>query len=214
MHSGFFYNKDNQELDAQYEFATSFNLNPLISNEKAYIIDKDYDLEGQYNISTGIFESLDGNYYFLQAANTLYEGGSSGSAQGNRIDKNLSITEIEEMSINNAIIKADNGNNYIYYCGTFLPTKTNINFNEISNINNFVIQVDLTKFISNLSATCNVTFNEYDSSVDPSKPVKISVNIANLYNDVSVKYNSSQKKWQFYQFNSYPKEGENKWYSY
>ena len=214
LHSGFFYNKDNQELDAQYEFATSFNLNPLISNEKAYIIDKDYDLEGQYNISTGIFESLDGNYYFLQAANTLYEGGSSGSAQGNRIDKNLSITEIEEMSINNAIIKADNGNNYIYYCGTFLPTKTNINFNEISNINNFVIQVDLTKFISNLSATCNVTFNEYDSSVDPSKPVKISVNIANLYNDVSVKYNSSQKKWQFYQFNAYPKEGENKWYSY
>lgn len=53
-------------MDAQYEFATSFNLNPLISNEKAYIIDKDYDLEGQYNISTGIFESLDGNYYFYR----------------------------------------------------------------------------------------------------------------------------------------------------
>lgn len=211
----FLYNSDNYSVDKQYAFATSYNLNPIISGNTSYIIDKNYLLSGKYNKSTGVFtDNATSKNYILKTDNDMYEDGSAGSNQSSRIDRNIEIIEINKTFSDYKIVIDKNNNGYLYFCGLFVPVLSTLP-ETISFVNNSEINVNARKFLSNQSAPLNINIKQLtnsDGTSITSDPV--AKNIAPCFSNITLRYNSSLKSWYFYCYGDYPKSGTGITYSY
>lgn len=150
--NGFLYNNTYQDVETQYEFATSFNCLPLISSDTAYLIDSTHNLTGAFDTDSGVFTATDGTNYYLYVDQNLYVGGNTSSYQGNKINKAVTIKKIKKVySTYNIISDADTSSFYVYYCGIHVPVSSGFS-DGTSLSNNSKIYVDLNKFISNVDA--------------------------------------------------------------
>lgn len=212
----FLYSSTNYSLDKQYALATSYNINPLISGDSAFIIDKDYCMYGTYNENTGVFtDSSNQKMYFLKTDTDMYEEGSSGSNQSSKIDRNITITEVSKSYETYKILKDVSGTSYLNYCGLLVPIVTTLP-DTISFANNSEININARKFMSNANAdfTVNIrtiTINDDGSTTTSSA---VSTNVAGCFSNVTVRYSTSTKQWKYYCFGDYPKTGTGTRYSY
>lgn len=215
LQSGFLYDNTNQSLSTEYLFATSYNISPLISNEKAFIIDANYELEGAFDKKTCIFTNSNNKKYFLKTDQDMYEDGSSGSNQGSRIDRNIEISEIEQTYESYKIIKEKNGGYYLYYCGLYVPLLSEFNSN-LSISNNHEFTINARKFMSNSDALYSVNVKKLTINEDGSTTtVNIgATKVASCFSKLVVKYSSLTKEWSYYCFEDYPKTGINERYIY
>lgn len=188
---------ENISIDIQAELATSYNCNCLISNDTAFIIDKDFYLFGKFSPDNGLFftegevttdsENLkytsfdlgDRSTYFLETDTDMYLNGSAGVNQYDTIDRDLRVTKVNRYNINTKIINVDT-KYYVYYCGIYIPVNSDLSTNEkLEFASGETISVNAQKFCSN-----------YESSIPN----------ANQYKSMEIKYNSSNKIWSFSKF--------------
>lgn len=218
LQNGFFYNSNNQTLQKQYEFATSYNLNPLISGDKAFIIDNNFDLRGNFDPNEGVFHSDDGKNYFLKMDNDMYDGGSSTSNQGDKIDRNINIEEVSLVRSNERIVKDYNSNYYVFYSGIYIPVNNFISSGDIDTSplpNNFEVNVNARKFMSNSGADYSITMKKITVDSEGNQTSTSVTNIvSSCFNSLILRYNASAKKWSYYCFNDYRKSGDFEWYTY
>ena len=212
--NGFFYNNTYQDLDNQIEYATSFNLNPLICNNISYLIDKNNLIEGNYDWRTGILTTKNNDMYYLWMDNDLYTDGSGSSNQGSKIDRNILIKKVIEKNEAN-IIKDEENKYFVYYCGINVPLLDDFDF-DVNIGNNFKLNVNLRKFMSNSnSEAASINFTKYTLNNNGQYDrTTQSVNISSLYANAQINYNSASKDWSFYQFNQYSKTGNDVYWSY
>lgn len=192
LHSGFFVDSGHLSIDYEYEAATAYNCNCLISNDTAYIIDGQRSWVGSFDPQNGVFIktgdiSLSNNgfsvsnangKYFLQVDNDMYEDGSSSSDQTSRIDRNINIAEISELNINSLIIKSTDNTYYAYFCGIYVPVVSSLtSINDITN--GSTITANCRKFFSNSGADYSYATN---------------------YDNMIIKINTSTKIWSYSSF--------------
>ena len=93
LYRALWFDADNSSTSKTNEKAVFFNTVPLISGDKAYIYDSQYQMIGLYD-SYGVFTNIenDKNYY-LWVDTDLYADGSASSNQGSPIDRNVVIKE-------------------------------------------------------------------------------------------------------------------------
>lgn len=177
LYSGFWFNSDNTKVSKTYECAVHYNCVPLISNSKAYLYDGTYQLEGTYNINSGIF-SFSSERYFLKVDTDMYQDGSSSSNQSSSIDRTVNVERVQ-IIFNNCLIKDINGSYYVYYGGILVPVLSNID----ETIGTYTeLRINAQKFHSNKDA---------DTAVHPNAP---------YYSDVTITWNSSASKWKYSKF--------------
>ena len=215
LRPGFLYDSNNYSIDKQYLFAASYNINPLISGNKAFIFDSNYDYEGSFDTHTGIFtKTIDNTKYFLKTDQDMYEEGSLGSNQKSRVDWNIEIVEIEKIYEEYKIIKEKNGGYYLYYCGLYVPILSN--FDAISITTNYEITINARKFMSNENAAFQISIKTITQNADgtttTSDPVR--TNVSSCFSKLVVRYNASTKTWAYYCFEEYPKTGTETRYTY
>ena len=192
LHSGYFVDSAHLSIDYEYEAATAYNCNCLISNNTAYIIDGQRSWVGSFDPQNGVFIktgdislSNDGfsvsnanGKYFLQLDNDMYEDGSSSSNQASRIDRNINIAEISELNINSLIIKSTDNTYYAYFCGIYVPVVSSLtSINDITN--GSTITANCRKFFSNSGADYSYAAN---------------------YDNMIIKINTSTKIWSYSSF--------------
>lgn len=213
LKSGFFYDNSHQNINDQHLFASGYNMSPLNSGKKSYILDKNHDLEGYFDPSNGIFTSeIDGQKYFLKTGVNMYEGGSSGSSQSSRVDRNIEIVPVkdEDVDENNRIVIEGSGQAYLYYCGIYVPI---YNFDRQQSIgNNTKLTVNARKFMSNEDGTYSINIKRI--TPDDSTAAAVSTNVSKCFTNLVVNFKSSTSKWEYYAFEAYPKTGNDVWYSY
>lgn len=210
LYGGFLYNRDNYSVSSQYELATSYNINPLISSNVSYLYDSSHSLEGTYNTSTGVFTASNGTSYFLKADTDMYVDGSSGSNQSSKIDRALTITQIDTAFEDYRIVKDTSGSYYAYYCGIHIPVESSSlpgdsNINSSTFVNNYEIKANIRKFMSNSEATQEIDIKKYVNESDKSNTLESTiedVNVASWYDSVYIKYSTSSKAWSFSCFES------------
>lgn len=158
LYGGFLYNADYHELNEQYEKATAYNVVPLMSGSKAFIIDNNHLMTGTYNIQTGVFQDdYDMSKYMLQMDTDMYEDGSSQSNQGSKIDRAVSIVSIAQV-LNNKIVKTNDSSYYAFLSGLFVPVLGTVD--ESTTYTS--IRVNARKFMSNNGAGQNANSAKYD----------------------------------------------------
>ncbi|GEM_PF-5232200 len=159
LSGGFLYNADYHDLTTQYEKATSYNVNPLISGSKAFIIDSNRCLTGTYSTTTGVFTSDSDLFkYHLWMDNDMYEEGSSSNNQGSKIDRNITIKRVNE-ELSNKIIRSEDGNTYLYYCGLFVPVLDTVTDGTTYT----TLRINGRKFMSNNSSSVyDTNASKYD----------------------------------------------------
>ena len=161
----------------QYEKACSYNLNPLISNGKSYIIDSSFCLSGSFK--NGVFNAessitLVGDKiaketvvkkYYLEMDSDMYEDGSSSSNQKSRIDREITISPIQEHNEKYFLIIDEKGNKKVFYKGIFVPVlNSNLDLNSTT-INVTNLNVNLRKFMSNSGTSVEENAAKYDNCI-------------------------------------------------
>lgn len=161
LNSGYLFSGNSTTASDQYLRATSYNMNPLISNGYSYIIDKNIQIRGNYingvtedtyNLSVtnnSIISNYNGKKYFLYTDQDMYEDGSSGSNQSSRIDRTIEIREAEWHDLEHQVIVSSN-TYYCYYKGLYVPSNTDLSTVSIIT-NSTTVSVNLRKFMSNSS---------------------------------------------------------------
>lgn len=161
----------------QYERACSYNLNPLISNGKSYIIDSSFCLNGSFK--NGVFNAessltlVDGKIakevlakkYYLEMDSDMYEDGSSSNNQKSRIDREITITPIQGHNEKYFLIIDEKGNKKVFYKGIFVPVlNSNLDLNSTM-INATNLNVNLRKFMSNSGTSVEENAAKYDNCI-------------------------------------------------
>lgn len=217
IRTAFLYNSQNYSLDKQYSLATSYNINPIISGESAYFIDKDNLIFGNYDKSNGILtDTTNTKKYFLKTDNDMYENGSSGSDQDSRVDRNISLVEVKNVYSDYKIITDLTNSNYLYYCGLYVPLLSDLP-EIISFANNSEVNINARKFMSNSNGPLTVNLRTITVNEDGTKTTSDAVvtNICSCFSNVTVRYSTSTKQWKFYCYGQYPKTANNtKYYTY
>ena len=159
LNNGYLFSGTDTEKNKQYLRATSYNMNPLISNGLGYIIDSSNLIKGNYingvlqntmNISivNDEIESVNnGNKYFLYTDQDMYEDGSKGSNQSSRIDRTIIIKTTDWYDYDHKVIISDNVY-YCYYKGLYVPSNDDLSLISIVT-NSTIVSVNLRKFMSN-----------------------------------------------------------------
>ena len=184
---GFLFNTDNRGSDNQFLLASSYNMNPLISNGKGYIIDSTNSICGTLknglvvdakNMAVNesdIVYSNNGKSYFLLTDTDMYENGSTSKTQESRIDRTITISECSMVKKELKVISSG-GLNYVFYKGIYVPLKT-----DVSSIDsNSIITINARKFMSN---------KDTDKNTDAAK-----------YDNVNVKFNKTNSNWCYSSF--------------
>lgn len=173
--NGYLFSGTETAVTNEYQRAASYNLNPLISNGKGYIIDSQYSLEGTYkngvlretsnlSLNNGVIEKTsDSRNFFLYVDSDMYVGGSAGSNQSDAIDREITITETEIYDDDHQIIKVDS-NFYAYYKGIFVPLLS-FSDGDIVQDNTTLLNANLRKFMSNSQSTNDVNSVKYSNSI-------------------------------------------------
>lgn len=211
--SSFLYSGDYHGTENEYMIASSFNISPLISNGKAYLIDGNYDLSGTFNPDNGVFIANRLDAYILKMDLDLYEDGSSSSNQGSKVDRTIEIQKLTSFDLDKKLVSISD-TNYLYFCGVFVPLQQAMP-EEISN--GTIVIANIRKFMSNNSTGSYVrTMIKYTKGSDGQfdTGVSTSVKCAGEFEKVNLKYNSQYKSWSFYEFYNYPKTGESVYYRY
>ena len=212
----FLFNSENYSVDKQYAMATSYNINPLISGNTAYFIDKDNLIIGNYDKVTGVlYDNSNGKKYFLKVDQDMYEDGSSGSNQDSRIDRTITLGEIETVYSDYKIIVDKNGSGYLNFCGLFVPILSELP-ETVSFGNNAEIRINARKFMSNKDASYNASIATVTVNEDGTKTTssRVSTNVAGCFSNIVVRYSTSTKQWKYYCYGDYPKTGTTTYYSY
>ena len=216
IRQAFLYDSNNYSLEKQYTMATSYNINPIISGDRAYIIDKNNLLIGTFDKSNGVFTEINtSNKYILKTDNDMYEDGSSGSDQDSRVDRNVEILQISFSNSEYKIVFDSNNTAYLYYCGLFVPVLTELP-DVLSFVNNSEINVNARKFMSNKDASVNISIRTItvDENGTPTTSNAVSTNISQCFSNLTLRYSTSSKNWSYYCFGDYPKTGTETRYSY
>lgn len=159
LNNGYLFSGTDTDKNKQYLRATSYNMNPLISNGLGYIIDPSNLIKGNYingvlqntmNISI-VNDEIEGvnngNKYFLYTDQDMYENGSKGSNQSNRIDRTIIIKTTDWYDYDHKVIVSDNVY-YCYYKGLYVPSNDDLSLISIVT-NSTIVSVNLRKFMSN-----------------------------------------------------------------
>ncbi len=187
-------------VDSQFEICSCYNIQPLIVNGKGYIFDSSHEIIGGFNKKTNLVTVSENEKYALITNDYMYEGGNSSSHQENRIDRTVNISRVNTCYDQYNIISLEDDNYYLLFSGMYTKIlDSNISFNFV---NNDIIRINTSKFISNTNAPLFVNMTKILTS-DGSKTKSI-VNLAPLYSDLTVYYNSSTKIWIYRYFTSYP----------
>ena len=177
LYRALWFDADNSSTSKTNEKAVFFNTVPLISGDKAYIYDSQYQMTGLYD-SYGVFTNIenDKNYY-LWVDTDLYADGSASSNQGSPIDRNVVIKEIASI-YNNAIIKDSEGSYMAYFGGIYVPVLSEV----VDGTTYTTIRINARKFFSNKDASTSTA----------------SYTNAPYYNDVTVTWSSNRWKYNKY----------------
>ena len=97
--SSFLYSGDHNGVKNEYMIASSFNISPLISNGKAYLIDGNHDLSGTFDPDNGVFVANRLDAYILKMDLDLYEDGSSSSNQDSKVDRTIEIQKLTSFDL-------------------------------------------------------------------------------------------------------------------
>lgn len=174
LNNGFLFEGTDVASKYQFERATSYNLNPLISNGIAYVVDKNYSLKGKFEnglfkcksmiqiTDNGINSIPHDKNYFLYTDTDMYEDGSLGKNQDSRIDREIVIKEVTGFNNNNSIILSNN-EKYAYYKGIYVPINNDVDIDSI-NINDS-IYVNLRKFMSNSETVKDENSSKYNNCI-------------------------------------------------
>lgn len=202
---GFVYGKASDgntyaDLEKQFEVASCYNIQPLVSNGKGYIFDSTHEIVGDYNKSTNLVTTSNGEKYALLTSEYMYEGGNNSANQKDRVDRTIIISKVATSFDQYNIIELDNGDLYLLFSGIYCKIlDNNLSFNFV---NNDILRINTSKFISNVEGPLFVNMIKILTS-DNSKTT-VSVNLAPLYSDATIYYSSSLKIWSYKYFTSYP----------
>lgn len=148
--NGFLYDNGHTSSEYFYEYAVSYNCNPLISGTKSFIIDKSRNYEGEYDTSSGLFKSNSGeNIILLPTTNMMSSGSGKGDTSGT-IDKTLDVKIVTEAYEDIRVVKIDSAY-YVYYSGIYIPIIDDA-FDCETIKNDSIINVNERKFMSNKDA--------------------------------------------------------------
>lgn len=177
--NGFLFDGTHMNGEYQYESATSYHILPLISGDKAFMIDSQRSTEGRFNNKTGVFStkyslsldsdsnishSMDSSLYFLKTDDDMYEEGSEPSNQGSRVDREVNITKIDSQTYSEryGLFKDLSGQLYVRVGGVNVRSlDSNLTYSA-SSIASTTIQVTLRKFFSNNKTETNASSSKYD----------------------------------------------------
>lgn len=155
-----------------YVNISSYQVLPLISNNKAYIIDSNNDIEGTYVDNINLVKNeTNEKYYALIGSDTVLTDNNSN--QDNLIDRTVFIREISNFDIEKQLL----------FDGTYYYVNFAGNYTKISGIT----PGDNGEF-SYTTPTINI--GKYHSNKD-----KISLANGNTYEAYKIKFNTSLKIW-------------------
>ena len=158
--------------DMSYVNISSYQVLPLISNNKAYIIDSNNDIEGTYIDNINLVKNeTDEKYYALIGSNTVLT--NNNSDQDNLIDRTVFIEEISNFDQEKQLL-FDGTNYYVNFVGNY----TKVSGVTLGENNEFTFT----------SPTINI--GKYHSNKD-----KISLANGNTYEAYIIKFNTSLKIW-------------------
>ena len=194
---GLLFNSDSTDSSIQCEFAASYNVNCLTSNNISFYLDANKSLYGNFDNACGLFfkngeitiengeikynesQLADKKTYFFYTDTDMYQNGSSASNQKDAIDRNVIFKEVENYNLNTKVISTSEGY-YVYFCGIYIPVLSDLSNNaDLSFNNQDSLHANAQKFCSN-----------YESPASN----------ASKYNDLILSYNSSSKSWKFKSF--------------
>ena len=228
INSSFIYDGNHASSNTIYQYCriSAYNINPLISSNTAYIIDKDNLLQGSFDNETGIFTDNNEEKYFFLADTDMYEDGSDSANQSSRIDRMLYVTRIDKTFEEQRIIKSNN-NYYLFYCGIYVPIVSGINDDsDINSVSNgSYLTINARKFMSNNSTETykiNMSLVTKYSDGTITKGDTVSTIVSNCYDSLIVTFNKSSSSRKYYCFSQYskvvpaeiPDEGYVTYYSY
>lgn len=177
--SGFLFDGTRMNGEYQYESATSYHILPLLSGDKAFVIDSQHSAEGKFSNKTGVFSakyslsldsdsnvsrSMDSSLYFLKTDDDMYEEGSNPSDQSSRVDREVGITTIDSATYSEkySLFKDSSGQLYARIAGVNVRVlDSNLAYSE-SSLPSTTIQVTLRKFFSNNNTETNTSSSKYD----------------------------------------------------
>lgn len=190
--NGFLYSGDTQGIKEQYNYASYYHISPLISGNKAFILDSKWAWIGTYEKTSGIFKkegnidtstneiviSKDEKQFFLEVDTDMYEDGSSGSNQSSRIDRTITISSVDYSNETYKIIRSNN-KYFVLYLGLYIPINSSSSVSDESTFSNGdTISVNAQKFFSN----------------------KDSSQISDDFSNMIIKFVSSTNKWAYSSF--------------
>lgn len=162
----------NSSNDMSYVNISSYQVLPLISNNKAYIIDSSNDIEGTYIDNINLVKNeTDEKYYALIGSNTVLT--NNNSDQDNLIDRTVFIKEISNFDQEKQLL-FDGTNYYVNFAGNY----TKVSGVTLGNNDEFTFT----------SPTINI--GKYHSNKD-----KISLTSGSTYEAYIIKFNTSLKIW-------------------
>ena len=150
--------------DKSVTVTTSFSVLPLISNNLAYIIDSNNNINGLYIDNMDAIVNGD-TYYFLIGDDYLY--GSNNSDQDSQISYNVNIVSSNNVDLTKKVFVDSNNNCYLYYAGTYVKAE-GISYSGNQFVYADKVGINLGKFISNEG---NVTIT--DTSVSSFSSFKV-----------------------------------------
>ena len=150
--------------DKSVTVTTSFSVLPLISNNLAYIIDSNNNINGLYIDNMDAIVNGD-TYYFLIGDDYLY--GSNNSDQDSQISYNVNIVSSNNVDLTKKVFVDSNNNCYLYYAGTYVKAE-GISYSGNQFVYTDKVGINLGKFISNEG---NVTIT--DTSVSSFSSFKV-----------------------------------------
>lgn len=190
---GHLFESTNTDSKYQFERAASYNINPLISNGWAYILDSGRAIKGKY-ISGVISDSFSmsltndslkytsqGKNYFLKTSTDMYEDGSGQKNQESRINKIITIDEATSIDSNFKTLQSSDGTYYVLYKGLYVPVNSSLD--GVTLTNGTQLDANCRKFMSNKDVT------DYDKN-------------ATKYDSVLLSFDSVKKEWRYKGFSS------------
>lgn len=163
LNNSFMYSNAHSSSNYFYAFATGYNCNPLISGNKAYIIDENHLWKGTYSIDSGIFKNDDSTQKdaILLTDTDILEDGSTGSNSGSsRVDRNITIAEVDKAYEEYRIAKVQN-DYYAYIAGLYVPILDNTFSDSTVVQNGTILAANERKFMSNREADYQRSLTTY-----------------------------------------------------
>lgn len=163
LNNSFMYSNAHNSSDYFYAFATGYNCNPLISGNKAYIIDKNHLWKGTYSINSGIFKNDDSTQKdaILLTDTDILEDGSTGSNSGSsRVDRTITIAEVDKAYEEYRIVKVQN-DYYAYIAGLYVPILDDTFSDSTVVQNGTILAANERKFMSNREADYQRSLTTY-----------------------------------------------------